>query len=1327
MRALERLRTTFLLAAAATVLAWARPADAAISVGATGTGTSAAGNFFSQVTTNWSTATTAGSLLVAVVTSDGTGLVFPSGWTQASSATGTNVTVTVLYIENAASQTSATVSAFNFGATPAMSLQLIEFKGMATSGSLDVTATNTASAAHALTVTPTSNTAAGVIELGFMAFAHDNDASGYEWGSAPSGFTPLPEIVNTTREISSYNTAVLGGTKLTEAMSVRTSGLTANMAGVVVSFKSTSTPMYWRGGATGTNACASGSNWTSTTCWATTSGGASSGAKPMAGDVAVFESARTGNCTINSAVSVGSIIVQSGYSGTITHSSGNISLVGGINFQTGATATFNSTSTSASSITTNQSGAYNGDLVLAAGTFTVSAAPIGLHSLTVGGGTFTSGSSAVTTNAAGTVDFAGGTVTIGAGGLSPTSTVTVDGATVSMGNAAFTAASLVTCSAGTMSFGSGNVAFGGGLTISGTGAVALGTGGTQTASTVAVSSTSASALTFSAGKTFSTTGSFSQSAGTVTMSSATLTLGTGTAIGSDGFTLTGGTFNAGTGTFNVTGQSGNSNSGATTTINGSGATFNGASGTQHFAGAVTVSAGTLSTGLANMSTTNAGNLAADRLVTVSAGGTMTLASSSGFAFSSTSTMALGGTVNAAGTTSFSGPVTLSGTFNAGSASTTFSGTVSMSTGSAFNGNTGSTTFSAAEPATALAGGTFTVGDSGTTGYVLFTSGASFAAPMTLAFPTSRGDLKIQQGQSLTVAGTVTSSAGTTSTKPKIECNGCTATQGVGMNLAGTLNIDGLELDNATTAGVTIASGATFTLFKNLAFKNNAGNSTSGTHLVMTLGTAVVNAPGCTFDGTATTNVSLHGTSGQNQGARAIFEYHASGTNGAGAGESKDDDGDDGVSPDAKKDDGLGGDTASPYFGSVVEWVNASPTDITGSAVAFPTAAFDWNTFAYYGVYASFKDTSGSSTADILWHRNDDGSAAYSFPVAQTSGDLIGTPYWDTVSENGLVDLDGNGAKTDHVHVVYLATTGGHIIKLVDTGTQLMRPANGAWTSDFTDSTVTAITSPLASDLTNLYFGGLNGTTANVYAVQIASGTTETKLLVKTKGPLVSQLNTTPTWATSSGSTYVFLGSTKPTSGNALIYRLNMSGTVDGSYDTGAAKDVNGAIVFQSNRVYAVSDAGKLYALDALNFATGGFTTVWTPYQTTAASPIKLSAWVGPDSVAFFGDNAGKVYDVTSSGTLATGYPVSVGSAQITSSPLYRQDSGVIAVGASDGYVYFIDRSAASVFKRFFVSASGTVSSVSYDKNIPAFMVSSSDGKLVFINAADVTDPTSSSI
>jgi len=40
-----------------------------------------------------------------------------------------------------------------------------------------------------------------------------------------------------------------------------------------------------------------------------------------------------------------------------------------------------------------------------------------------------------------------------------------------------------------------------------------------------------------------------------------------------------------------------------------------------------------------------------------------------------------------------------------------------------------------------------------------------------------------------------------------------------------------------------------------------------------------------------------------------------------------------------------------------------------------------------------------------------------------------------------------------------------------------------------------------------------------------------------------------------------------------------------------------------------------------------------------------------------------------------------------------------------------------------VTSAGTVSAVSYNANTSQYLVSSSDGKLVFINGADVSDPT----
>jgi hypothetical protein len=267
---------------------------------------------------------------------------------------------------------------------------------------------------------------------------------------------------------------------------------------------------------------------------------------------------------------------------------------------------------------------------------------------------------------------------------------------------------------------------------------------------------------------------------------------------------------------------------------------------------------------------------------------------------------------------------------------------------------------------------------------------------------------------------------------------------------------------------------------------------------------------------------------------------------------------------------------------------------------------------------------------------------------------------------------------------------------------------------------------------NLYFGGLSGSAATVFGVQIGADlptTTPKKeaTLVKSIGA-ASAVNTTPSYSISSGVTYLFLGSTV-ISGNSHIYRMSVAnGTVDADYN-GATTNINGAVVYMSSRAYAVSDGGTVYAISAFGSGSGGFTNVTGfPKTTAAAKAIEFGPWVDyKDLTAYFGDDGGNVHAYKSDGSIySASYPVAISSSiKITSTPIYRSGGGVIGVGANDGYAYFIDRSAASVFKRFFVSASGTVSSVSYNANISAYMASSSDGKLVFINGADVTDPTSS--
>jgi hypothetical protein len=1322
MAPLMRLLAVLTVLVSATLASRTAHAAAALiqaPTGATGT---------TSVTASWtsSTGSATGELLVAILTYNKGATVGVAGgtsWQLAGSvaANGNNVSTAIYYWQNPPS--GRTSETFTFTGATLSSVQLAEFTGMQSSGVLDVTGTATVTSSSVTAATSSATTTGP--ELAVLGFATDDNSQGRKWDSSASPFSNLGGVVSpgTIDSRYSYQLNVASNTSVSETLTI--GNKSANLAAVAATFKVLVTPLYWRGGLTG---CAAGSAFSSTTCWANSSGGASSGSAPTSTDTVIFDGGGTGSCALNAAASALSITMQSGYTGTITHSTGNISLGGALTVSGG---TFTSTATSASSIRTNQSGTYAGDLVVSGGTFSSGGAVLAFRNISVSGSSssLSTGTSATSTNNSGTVTLSGGSVTFGTGGLTLASTFTVSGATTSIGNAAFTAPGAVTVSSGSLSFGSGNVAFNGGLTISGTGAVTLGTGTTQTATTVTVSSTSGSALTFATGSTFSSTDVFSQSAGTVTANNATLTFGSGVAAVSDGFTLTGGTFSAGTSTLSV-GSAGNSG-GQTTTVNGTSANFDGYNGTQRFYGILNVTAGTVSLGSASMlsSRNGGGNANSDKQVTVGASGWLNLSSS--FSFPSTVAMTIAGKINGGtGTVSFTPAVTFSGSgvYDVQQSTTTFSAAVTMSsTTSLFWGGTGTTTFSVAPTFTS---GTFQVGSDGTTGSVIFTAGATFASGMTVAFPTSGGTLSAPGGQTIAINGTVTSSAGAITSRPKLARSSGATGITVAFGSTSVLNIDGLEFDNSVSTGVTIADGATYTLLKNLKFQSNVANSisTGATHLAITSsntgGSKVLQIPGCYFDATAQYNVTLSGVSGST-GVRAVFEFQSTSVNGARGGPAYDLDAD-------TNGDNVADTTTASRYGAVAEWVRASPSDTAGTAVGFPTAAFDWNTFQWYGVYVAFKDTTGSSTADILWNRNSDGSAAYSFSVPQTSGDIVGTPKWDTVNEvTKGVDANGDGDQLDtDVRVVYIGTSTGHIIKLVDNGSSLARPAQGAWASDFTDSNVSTITSALGNDGTNLYFGGTGSSTTKVFAVQVAGGSNEAKL-VKTIGS-VSAITTTPSITTSGGSTYVFLGSTA-TSNVAYIYRINMTNlTVDASY-SGSTTNINGAVSLVNGRAYAASDGGQVYALDALNFNVGGFTNLTGfPYTTSGSAAVKNAPWVdSSQTYAYFGDDGGKVYAINSSGAALTGFPLTLSaSIKITSTPIYVAWGGVIAIGANDGYLYFIDRNngttGPSVFRRYFVTGSGSVSNVAYNANTSTYMVSSSDGKLTFVNGSDVTDPTSSS-
>ncbi len=92
--------------------------------------------------------------------------------------------------------------------------------------------------------------------------------------------------------------------------------------------------------------------------------------------------------------------------------------------------------------------------------------------------------------------------------------------------------------------------------------------------------------------------------------------------------------------------------------------------------------------------------------------------------------------------------------------------------------------------------------------------------------------------------------------------------------------------------------------------------------------------------------------------------------------------------------------------AVVQYVRGAGTDTAGTVEGFPTAAFDWNTFAYYSTYVAFHDVSG--TVDRVYVRTQTGAAEYSWDTP--SGEqIVGTPRWNT-GVNDALPVRGDGVR-----------------------------------------------------------------------------------------------------------------------------------------------------------------------------------------------------------------------------------------------------------------------------------------------------------------------------
>ena len=520
----------------------------------------------------------------------------------------------------------------------------------------------------------------------------------------------------------------------------------------------------------------------------------------------------------------------------------------------------------------------------------------------------------------------------------------------------------------------------------------------------------------------------------------------------------------------------------------------------------------------------------------------------------------------------------------------------------------------------------------------------------------------------------------------------------------TLDITGLAVRDTDASGLWLNANASATTtishFDNIAFRRG-----TTTFLTVAGNAFYLTSKGCVFGvgdsapALPTYNVIATGNGTGDGETRAVFgsaTCHSSKTTGGYCQHTW-------ASDDDANADGVGDHLTTN--GAVVQYLREAVTDTTGTIEGFPTAAFDWNTFAYYGTYAAFHDASG--TADRIYVRDQTGAAKYYWDTG--SGEtIVGTPRWTT---------------SGGTHYLFVALASGKVYRLVDNGSSLA-PAAG-WTVNPYDCGCT-IVSPLGLDSSNLYWAGIN-TLSSGNMIWTLGQTTESVPIGSPMAITPTLTATSPSTWVSGGTTYLFLG----LAGHLLKVditnqMLSADNTNPGSASVWGRISIGTKV---TNRVFAGDDGGNFWSIDPANFA--GTNKQWS--YAVAGDQIKSSPFYDyTTNVVHFGTEGGKVVALNASGSvLAAGYPYTPGTASdsIRSALLYQ--GGVIAAGTTTGKLYFIDRnnggSGPALIREYYFGPTESVSGIGYDSNTSRYMVTTSDattkdGRLYYIDV--IADPTS---
>lgn len=540
---------------------------------------------------------------------------------------------------------------------------------------------------------------------------------------------------------------------------------------------------------------------------------------------------------------------------------------------------------------------------------------------------------------------------------------------------------------------------------------------------------------------------------------------------------------------------------------------------------------------------------------------------------------------------------------------------------------------------------------------------------------------------------------------------------------GQANLFGLNFSFGDLNGLNFTASATIERLRNVRFTNVAAGA-NARHLTITSTGIDLDAPGCMFDTLAAGQFNVwavDSNTGNGVAVRLRFEQRTASNapgaiGGPGAGEAfdgDDDTDDNGVLLGATEVPGTRG-------GAMVQWVYTANIDMAGAIQGFPMPAFDWNTFTYYSTYVLMRNSSG--TTDSIFVLNTDGDVkSYSFTLPGV--DIVGPLFWN--SEAG-------------VHAVYFGTSTGLVYRLIDTGASLV-PAPAPWNVPFSDPNLIAVTSPIVSDGTNLYFAGQSTTapTFGVFKVVISSKTQPNPRL--SIGGI--RVSSGFAWWDAPAGRYLF-GASEASGGASYIGRaVTSTWTADALFASASmnppADDCTTSFVCLMN----VSDS----AVNPTVYLYGGELNGWMHAVWATGTPAEFATqrpgFPFRDTVSavrggavldwlsgrlFFGNDAGILYGMgTFTGSWVSGtnyFRLVTGAGAIQTMPLLFEN--VLYASNSSGRLLLVDANTGAGGMNAFLTynlSTAALGDVSRDFNTGRIYVASGGGRLHSVNPS--LDPT----